>query len=158
MAKKISNKQTSGPKEKFSLKSKRVQFFVAIGIVSLLGGGWFTYKSFAASTLTAVPNTTDNKSNPAAKMVIAGGGASYAADPSKNNQTIVRLTKKGDLTQATFRIMRNTKSRACFYARSNNLTLAALHARYFGSNTVGQGSLTKPNLYVTTNYSRQCLP
>ncbi len=36
-------------KRRFNLQSRKVQFVVVILIVAILGGGWFTYKSFAAT-------------------------------------------------------------------------------------------------------------
>lgn len=50
-----------GLKKSFDLKSRKVQFFVVIAIVALLGGGWFTYKSFAYSD---VIQSTVAKYNP----------------------------------------------------------------------------------------------
>lgn len=38
--------------KKFNLQSRKVQFFVVILIVAILGGGYFTYKSFAATEVT----------------------------------------------------------------------------------------------------------
>lgn len=60
--KKTANKRSSaikassgkGWKKKFNLQSRKVQFFVVIAIVALLGGGWFTYKSFADSNAAQI--------------------------------------------------------------------------------------------------------
>ena len=61
---KVVNKRTTGSKnsntnngkgffgKSFDLKSRKVQFFVVILIVAILGGGYFTLKSFAATTIT----------------------------------------------------------------------------------------------------------
>lgn len=41
----------SGFKRRFDITNKKVQFFVVIGIVAILGGGYFTFKSFAANEI-----------------------------------------------------------------------------------------------------------
>ena len=58
---KVVNKRTTGSKnsntnngkgffgKSFDLKSRKVQFFVVILIVAILGGGYFTFKSFAST-------------------------------------------------------------------------------------------------------------
>ncbi len=50
---KASNKSKATKKgllgRSFNLQSRKVQFVVFILVVAILGGGWFTYKSFAAT-------------------------------------------------------------------------------------------------------------
>ncbi len=56
MAKQATKRPASKPNKKnhlsqsFSLQSKKVQFFVVIAIIAILGGGYYTIKSFASTT------------------------------------------------------------------------------------------------------------
>lgn len=54
---KTKTSKDSGLKRRFNLTNKKVQFFVVIAIVALLGGGYFTIKSFAATNLYSIDAT-----------------------------------------------------------------------------------------------------
>ncbi|USN95601.1 MAG: hypothetical protein H6793_00320 [Candidatus Nomurabacteria bacterium] len=70
---KVVNKRTTSSKnsntskskgffgKSFDLKSRKVQFFVVILIVAILGGGYFTLKSFAFTPLTTTIDTYNGK-------------------------------------------------------------------------------------------------
>ncbi len=47
-------------KRRFNLQSRKVQFVVVILIVAILGGGWFTYKSFAATVSYSFSDPANN--------------------------------------------------------------------------------------------------
>lgn len=73
----------SGLKRRFDLANKKVQFLVVIGIVAVLGGGYFTVKSFASTVVyTRLPN----------QLKIVGGSSCthpIGSDPAKNiSQTL----------------------------------------------------------------------
>lgn len=108
----------------FNLKSRKVQFVVAILIVAILGGGYFTYKSFAATKIytytPAYGNLTTNAST-------ANCSANRSSEPSKNNTAIFVIgcngrnlygeakisTSGAYITQAIV----NTQWRACFMVK-----------------------------------------
>ena len=73
---------------RFNLQSRKVQFFVVIFIVAILGGGYFTFKSFAATSILHMepgsPNATfysQFTSYPDCKRQII-------SEPSKNNKSV----------------------------------------------------------------------
>ncbi len=88
--KKSKASKANGLKKRFDLNNKRVQFFVVVGIVALLGGGWFTYKSFAANVLktwTVPTNLACGHLNRAGQ-----NGCNVVSDPQKNNSSVVVLS------------------------------------------------------------------
>lgn len=86
------SKRTSLLKSKFNLQSRKVQFFVVILIIAVIGGGYFTYKSFAATGRRWVydiqngglaPSQTDPVRPPCS--------ASHYVEPAKNNKLVWTL-------------------------------------------------------------------
>ena len=71
----------------FDLKSRKVQFFVSIFIIAILGGGYFTFKSFAA-TQDFIYTADNGYLNPETK-------ASTQLEPKKNNIKVIRLDSYG---------------------------------------------------------------
>lgn len=72
--------------KKFNLQSRKVQFFVVILIVAVLGGGYYTYKSFAATPELNVYTLN------AYSDFDCGQYCKPTVDPSKNNATVWTLT------------------------------------------------------------------
>lgn len=60
ITKKTKASKSAGLKRRFDLTNKKVQFFVVIGIVAILGGGYFTFKSFAAPSTLFGPSELKN--------------------------------------------------------------------------------------------------
>lgn len=78
----MANKQTSKStktKRRFDLANKKVQFFVVIGIIAILGGGYYTLKSFADSVVYSLgPGQIKIDSNYGPCSAVRG------SDPGKN--------------------------------------------------------------------------
>lgn len=84
-------------KSRFSLRSKKVQFFVVIIFVALLGGGYYVYKSSAAGTIVST-----NYSIGKGVRVSSSNGCTSSdtfTEPSKNNMRIAVLSCPGKNNQ-----------------------------------------------------------
>ena len=108
---KVVNKRTTGSKnsntnngkgffgKSFDLKSRKVQFFVVILIVAILGGGYFTFKSFAAAyTITVMNNSTSESFNYAPQQKNQNCNIDYqnSYESSKNNLKVVSVGCNGN--------------------------------------------------------------
>lgn len=88
-SKKSKASKSTGLRKRFDLTNKKVQFFVVIAIVAILGGGWFTYKSFAATVNSTVyPTTQGGVGYFSTQTVGTMCSTKKASDSSKNNQTV----------------------------------------------------------------------
>lgn len=88
--KKVNSKNKSILSKRFDLKSRKVQFFVSILIIAVIGGGWFTYRSFAATTKWTynIANrnlTHDDDVNKSCKSI-------RVKEPEKSNQIVISVT------------------------------------------------------------------
>lgn len=151
-SKKTKVSKGTGLKRKFDLSNRRVQFFVTIAIVALLGGGWFTYKSFAAVAPLASYSPTALKLN---------GGAHLVTDAG--NQ-VVRLPKdvQGSISllgSQHLPVPANTQIRTCVEARSDHNAQV-----YFGqffvtaSDSIIRGGPPAPNASISSSYTTVCTP
>lgn len=77
--------------KRFSLKSRKTQFFVFVLVVAILGGGYYTYKSYAAGTSIASASVANGS------LVCASGPCSYVRDTAKNNNYVIKLSKGGSI-------------------------------------------------------------
>lgn len=76
----------SSLKRRFDLTNRKVQFFVVIAIVAVLGGGWFTYRSFAAEA-TLYTFTPQN----GALECLLRDYCKQFQDTSKNNMNVFQI-------------------------------------------------------------------
>lgn len=77
-------------KRRLDLTNKKVQFFVVIGIVAILGGGYFTVKSFASTVLYRISPSD---------IWCSGSNCGVSYDANKNNSPV--LTALGGATLNT---------------------------------------------------------
>lgn len=81
---------------RINFSSRKTQFITVILIVGLMGAGWFTYRSFAATEIF-----TANRSNQR-MYCVAGGGCNQAViEPAKNNIYVIRLATGGKVRATT---------------------------------------------------------
>ncbi len=116
---KVVNKRTTSSKsnninnskgffgKSFDLKNRKVQFFVVILIVAILGGGYFTFKSFAATTQSWVYDI--NKGN-LTMNVSPLNECSYSKynEPTKNGKTVWSMACPNISTTSTTAISADT--------------------------------------------------
>lgn len=146
-----------GLKSRFNLRSKKVQFFVVIGIVAILGGGYYTVRSFAATgTITAQATTSNNKSASGHKL-LASQGASYFTDSSKNNTTVVAAQYNQAALTSTMPIISDIIV-PCVTVRASTPSTAIFTGVASGGKGANQliGRAT-PNINIGTNYNDICL-
>ncbi len=93
-------KQT-GWKRQFDLTNRKVQFFVVIGIFAILGGGYFTFRSFAQASW----NYAGSDKNISLRNIYPESPCTLnrSADASKNNQIVINMLcpKDGQATAVT---------------------------------------------------------
>jgi len=88
-----SNKKRSFLKNRVDLTNKKVRFFVVIGIFAILGGGYFTYKSFAATNYI-IRQAGSRDSPPVGSFSSPPGDGNYCnfsgavVEVQKNNQLV----------------------------------------------------------------------
>lgn len=85
---KVSSNKKSGLLSRINFKSRKTQFFTVILLVAVMGGGWFTYRSFASENVS-----TANISNNKLRCVSACSTPSEAA---KNNLPVIELGYSGN--------------------------------------------------------------
>lgn len=113
--------KSTGLKRRFDLTNKKVQFFVVIAIVAVLGGGWFTLKSFANSvTYRYQPSDLTLSCN----MQFSPPGSceriTESTSGQKNGAIVIKMKQNG-----TVNGNRNTlfpdgnESRMCYTAKGN---------------------------------------
>ncbi|MFO0887438.1 MAG: hypothetical protein U0413_04420 [Candidatus Saccharimonadales bacterium] len=156
---KVVNKRTTSSKnsntnngkgffgKSFDLKSRKVQFFVVILIVAILGGGYFTLKSFAATvaySYSPVNNTLVCKEK--CKKVNDTGIA-------KNSTTVLSITSLGKVAGSSNAYMvGGDKYQTCIVVKAQD-NLSYLEVQPFGQ---------KPNLFglssANNTYQKACTP
>jgi hypothetical protein len=150
--------KSSGLKTRFNLANRKVQFFVFIAIVALLGGGYFTIKSFAAtSTVAEVSNG----------LLTGSGSYTIVSDAAKNNKKVVRISKAGSAAiikngadgVPMMKIPANVKVRYCYLAKADQQTGAFFVGWAQGlSGGKGGAGIPTPNTVIGTSYSTYCTP
>lgn len=86
-----SSKKQGFLKRSFNLKSRKVQFFIVILIVAVLGGGYYTYKSFAAVQSWSYTISQGNLALDTAGSSNRCKGWIYN-EPAKNNKPVWSLS------------------------------------------------------------------
>lgn len=84
-------KKASPLKRKFDLTSRKVQFFVAIIIVAILGAGYFTFKSFAATNTASYSFTNVTNFYSTGWGCNAASNTKYISESSKNGNKVFVL-------------------------------------------------------------------
>lgn len=130
--KKSKASKSAGLKRRFDLTNKKVQFFVVIGIVAILGGGYFTFRSFAATT-------TVYTAKPGSGLKPASTGKNCSAAPSsestsKGNIAVIALKCTASTSPSLAQVSASAsnltgKTRACFTAKGAGKVDA--YASYF---------------------------
>jgi len=135
---KVVNKRTTSSKnsntskskgffgKSFDLKSRKVQFFVVILIVAILGGGYFTLKSFAATALDTytVSNAKLTSFNPT-EIINNNCTANKVTDKDKNNTVVMGLTCRAGSLASKYSISARSKS-ITFSPSSKNFRYCAI--------------------------------
>lgn len=124
MPKTTKNKQVSksaGLKRRFDLTNKKVQFFVVIAIVAVLGGGYYTVRSFADTTTYRFQPSDFTLS---CNMQYSPPGSceriTESSSGQKSGAVVLRMKQGGEATGN-----RNTlfpagnESRMCYTAKGN---------------------------------------
>lgn len=80
--KRASSAKKKGLLKRINFTSRKTQFVIVILLVGIMGGGWFTYKSFAASYSWTY--------RPGVRTVYKSGNCTLRdiTEPSKNNQQV----------------------------------------------------------------------
>lgn len=130
----------------FNLKSRKVQFFVVILIVAVLGGGYFTFKSFAAEVghYYASNGTLVCRKNIAV--------CTQRNDEAKNNVAVVELSQVGiaDSNSQLYMVKGNVY-RTCIKGRGVGKFL--LYPRELGSETATLSNRDALADQCTPNYT-----
>lgn len=157
-----SNKK-SGLKRRFDLTNKKVQFFVVIGIVAILGGGYFTFKSFAATGVRA-------SFTPGNGIILNNSGAckkSVTADEAAKGATVGVLSCPGSggsgsataQASSSGSILGGGKRRACFNVKGGGSVIGQIYvsASLYGpySKYLPSSELQKIN---SNGYTNVCTP
>lgn len=134
-------------KNSFNLANKKVRFFVVIGVFVILGGGYFTYKSFAATTQYASM----------ANYQLKGINAVGFFEQSKNNLQVLRVQPQGGSAYATFDVPVNTNIKYCYTARADRpIGVWFLAIPTDSANFSGKGGLPPANSILSTSYTTFC--
>ncbi len=114
--KRTTSAKRKGIFSKINLSSPKTRFVAAILLVAVMGGGWFTYRSFAATpTNIYVQCTPSNCLN--AKTL--GVNAFNATDSNKNNMPMYRLAKGGEAYTKSLTIPGNATLQYCATVRAD---------------------------------------
>ena len=142
----------------FNLQSRRVQFFVVILIVAILGGGYFTYKSFAATSVQFTPTEIYTR--------IGGGNNGYLVTElqqgaKKNTQVFESASNfsaqlHSDVTpnyiqrmDPVLRASKGMNARICLYARgSGGHTRIRVSSSGYADTNFSQELVFGPDGYV----------
>lgn len=84
------SKKKGGLLSRINFSSRKTQFITVILIVGLMGAGWFTYRSFAATELFTANRSKGNM------VCVAGTSCNQnVVEPAKNNIYVARITSYG---------------------------------------------------------------
>lgn len=142
-----SNQKSSGLKRRFDLTNKRVQFFVVITIIAVLGGGYFTVRSFAAEQSYAyTPINFGYNSNDTFSVQTgnkAGGRAVTLGTSLRNRASVYKTVEPGAYIVCHI-------SRAPYTERNPSLDISVSN----GSRTLVSGTI--PVQKGTTDFVKRC--
>lgn len=143
---------------KINIRSRKTQLLFTVLTFAVIGGAYFTVKSFAAEVNTG-PTTTWS----AKDLHCYTGDCSYVADVAKNNTTVLRLGKSwAGATLPEKSYTKNTSIQYCVMAKG----AGTLH---FESDDMGTGgylngspvmgyNVTNVKVSDTKNYQKVCTP
>jgi hypothetical protein len=137
---------------KINFKSRKTQFLSVILLVAVMGGGWFTYRSFAAENVS-----TANVSNGKLTCVSGSAGCSKPSEEAKNNLPVAELSYSGvaySVNQFFGFDPIPSATDVCFYAKSGG---GVVNVRVTDSGA--SGKLLHENQYtIVGDYKWYCLP
>ena len=138
---------------KINFRSRKIQFLLTILVFALVGGAWFTYKSFAAEPIQTATFGTAN-------MLAYDGGGKYGctgqklvdmvqvSEEQKNNQNVWVLKNRGSCIISAYKPSASVADsyRVCVFAKGmGNIEFPSL------GNSVGQAAVG-----VSTGYVKRC--
>lgn len=148
----VTSKKKRGILYKINFNSKKTQFITVILLVAVLGGGWFTYRSFAAETAS-----TANVGNSKLRCVSGSTACSTPTEAKKNNIPVVQLGYLGNSFSIHDFMGYNPAPSAvdvCIYATSGG---GVINARVEDRGAGGRVVLEK-QYSIVGEYKWYCMP
>lgn len=158
-----SNKQSKSLLGKsFDLSSNKVRFFITVLIIAIIGGGYFTFRSFADTQLPNIYKMCT--ANDCLNGNPLGKGASVGYDSQKNNMKYYKLTKGGYASIDVANPPKGAQVQYCMTARADNKVFVTPNIGYNGKggsigNTIIEqkpGWAGTPGMYITTSWADIC--
>jgi hypothetical protein len=139
--------KNSGLERRFSLTNRKVQFFVVVGLVAILGGGYYVRQSFASTLI-------DSASVDSGELVCVTK-CTVQSEPSKNNAKVAVLLPGGKITDNShIRRIRNG-IRTCVVAKGAGILYLTPYIKTV-SGSIYPALEGKVGVYETSSYKKYC--